>query len=233
MNQIFDKLGIYDLVAVLLSGICITTFSLVSDRILFQSQLSNFLKVENTLDTLEDTLLFLVISYFVGISFQEVGSFIQRWIYKNNRLLLKALDTSKKTHRLLTQEEKEGIYQTVQKELNLETAPDEEVLYNYCKFYLITTGNMARADRDQSTLGLSRSLSLYFFLLSLITYITYFRSQNDMYYTCAVGMLLLAVLLWHRYIRFAKMRYIYILRSFYYSFLQNKSEMSTKILLLK
>lgn len=39
MNQVLDKLGIYDLVAVLLSGICITTFSILADQEFFDSKL--------------------------------------------------------------------------------------------------------------------------------------------------------------------------------------------------
>lgn len=222
MNQVFDKLGIYDLVAVLLSGICITTFSLLADQVVFQSQLSNFLKVE-------DTILFLVISYFIGLVFQELSSILQKQItHKNNKLLLKALDTSKKSHQFLTQEEKDGIVQAVQTELALKMIPNEEILYNYCKFYLISTGNTARADKDQSTFGMSRSLSLYLFGLSLFMAYSAIRTQNTMHFVYAVGILALSVLLYYRCIRFAKMRYIYILRSFYYSFLQNKSKKTTK-----
>lgn len=222
MNQIFDKLGIYDLVAVLLSGICITSFSLVVDQIFFQSQLSKFLAVE-------DTILFVVISYFIGLIFQEVGSLLQKQVvYKNNKLLLKALDTSKYSHESLTQEEKDGIYQAVQKELGLETVPKEDILYNYCKFYLIANGNMVKADKEQSILGLSRSLSLYFFVLFWIVCSSAIKTQNLMHYFCTIGIFMLSVLLYYRYIRFAKMRYVYIFRSFYYRFLQDKVKEYTK-----
>lgn len=101
MNQILDKFGIYDLVAVLLSGICIVTFSIIADKALFQSELLDSLEID-------DTLFFLVISYFVGLLFQEVGSALQKEIFqKNNSLLKKALDTAKvPTHQFLTSEEK-------------------------------------------------------------------------------------------------------------------------------
>lgn len=216
MNQVLDKLGIYDLVVVLLSGICITTFSLFADQVIFQSQLSNFLKVE-------DTILFLVISYFVGVIFQELSSFLQkRVIYKNNKLLLKALDTSPKSHQFLTQEEKESIFKAVQKELALEMIPNEDMVYNYCRFLLIATGDTTRADKDQSTSGMSRSLSLYLFLLFIFMTFSAIQNQNTKHFLCAVVILALSVLLYYRYIRFAKMRYVYILRSFYYNFLHDK-----------
>lgn len=160
MNQVLDKLGIYDLVAVLLSGICIVTFSAIADKALFQSELLDSLKID-------DTLIFLVVSYFVGLLFQEVGSALQKEIFqKNNNLLKRALDTAKvPTHQFLTSEEKNNVSQIIQKELALENPPDISLLYNYCKYYLVINGCMVSADKNQSISGLSRSLSLYFLVL--------------------------------------------------------------------
>lgn len=218
MSRIFDKLGIYDLVAVLLSGICITTFSLFVDQIVVQSQLSIFLKVE-------DTFSYLVISYFVGLVFQELSSLIHKqFIYKGNKLLLQVLNTSKKSHQTLTQEEKDGIIQIVQTELSLKTPPNEEIVYNYCKYYLIANEKTERADKDQSTFGMSRSMSLYLFGLSLFTACSAIMTHHIIYLICAVVIVALSVLLYFRCIRFAKMRYIHILRFFYYSFQRDMSE---------
>lgn len=226
MSQIFDELGIYDLVAVLLSGICITTFSILADQVIFQSHILCFLKVK-------DTIPFLALSYFIGLVFQEVSSIIQKKIYKNNRLLLKALDTSEKSNRLLTQEEKDGIVQAVQTEMALQTIPNVEILYNYCKFYLISTGNTARVDKDQSIFGMSRSLSLYFCGLALFTAVYAFKTLNALHFVYVVVSLGLSILLYYRCIRFAKMRYIYILRSFYYSLQQSKSKWIAKDFITK
>lgn len=74
MNKILDKLGIYDLVAVLLSGISISTFSLLIMRIVYNKQVDLDLQVN-------ETLLFLVLSYFVGLIFQELGSFYRKSIH--------------------------------------------------------------------------------------------------------------------------------------------------------
>lgn len=227
MSQVFDKsgidkLGIYDLVAVWLSGICITVFSLLADQVIFQSRLSDILKVE-------DTIPFLVISYFIGLAFQELSSIIQKeFTYRTNNLLSKALKPSNTSHQFLTPEEKEGIVQAVQTELALQTPPNDHMIYNYCKFYLISTGNTTRADKDQSTFGMSRSLSLYFLGLSFFTAYSAIRTQNIMHIVYTVVIFVLSMLFYYRCIRFAKMRYIYIVRSFYYSFLQNKAKKIAK-----
>lgn len=223
MNQALDKLGIYDLVAVLLSGVCITTFSLLAEKMFWKTQLLlDYLKVD-------DSILFLTISYFIGLVFQELSSILQKKItHRNNKLLLKALDTSKKSYPFLTQEEKNGIIQIVQTELASETAPNEEILYNYCRYYLASTGNMVRADKEQSIFGMSRSLSLYFFVLFLFMACKSICSRNIILFVWTASIFVLSVLLYYRCLRFSKMRYIYILRSFYYSFIQNKSNNITK-----
>lgn len=213
MNQVLDKLGIYDLLAVLLPGICITTFSLLACQFFSQAQLVVFLQIE-------DTFLFFILSYFIGLVFQELSSILQKKVtHKNNKLLLQALDTSKKSHQFLSQEEKEGIFQAVQSELGLNAPPNEEILYNYCKYYLISTGNTSRADKDQSSFGMSRSLSLYFLFLFPFAIYSAIRNQSFTFFVCAISILGLSILLYYRCIRFAKMRYIHILRSFYYSYL--------------
>lgn len=71
MNKVLDKFGIYDLVAVLLSGISICTFSLIVLQFIYKVNIDIQLQVN-------ETLSFLVMSYFVGLIFQECGSLIQK-----------------------------------------------------------------------------------------------------------------------------------------------------------
>lgn len=212
VNEIFNKLGIYDLVAVLLSGICIMVLS-ISVNSFFKAELLSFIAAE-------DTFSFLIISYFVGLVFQELGSlFHKKVICKNNKLLLQVLNTS---NNFLTQSEKDGIFRAVKMKLPQKEGFNEEILYNYCKFYLISNGNTARVDKDQSIYGISRSLSLYFFVLSLGIVHESICTQNVLYFIYAEFAFALSVLLHYRCIRFAKMRYAFIFRSFYYSFLQSE-----------
>ena len=103
MSKILDKLGIYDLVAVLLSGISISTFTILVLQLIYKIQIDTNLQVN-------ETLLFFVLSYFLGLIFQEISSFIQKKsTHKNNRLLKAALKTSSNSHIYLTDIEKSAL----------------------------------------------------------------------------------------------------------------------------
>lgn len=226
MNQILEKLGIYDLVAVLLSGISITSFTLLADQAFFQSNLAGYLSID-------DTLLFLVISYFIGLIFQEFGSLVQKRITfskkkDKNIVLSLALDTDRKFYQRLTPEEKNGISQIVQEELDLDSAPNDEILYNYCKFYLVSAGSMSRADKDQSAAGMSRSLSLYFFIFSLVITFSAAKNHSFEFEPWAIGMFSLSVLLGYRCFRFTLMRYIQIVRTTYYDSIRIRTQENAK-----
>lgn len=71
MSKILDKLGIYDLVAVLLAGISISTFTILVLQLIYKIPIDTNLQVN-------ETLLFFVLSYFLGLIFQEISSFIQK-----------------------------------------------------------------------------------------------------------------------------------------------------------
>lgn len=219
MNQILDKLGIYDLTAVLLSGTIMVTFSVLTGKTLFYAELLDCFEIDNT-------LFFLVISYFVGLVFQELGSMIQKLIIcRNNRLLIRALDTSRThSHQCLTTEEVNSVYGIVKKELALESLPNVAVLYNYCKYYLIINGDMSKVYRDQSIAGLSRSLSLYFFVLFVFVYLKAIDLQNTIYFWYAFVTLMLSILLGYRCTRFITMRYVNIIRAFYYKYMQTHKQ---------
>lgn len=110
MDKILENLGIYDLIAVLLPGICICVFSLAilqfdntipraiyTEIVKAQSDESQSEEVKST-ETLIDkiqineTLSFFVASYFLGLIFQESGSLIQRKILnRNNNIFQKVI----------------------------------------------------------------------------------------------------------------------------------------------
>lgn len=212
MNKIMDKLGIYDLVAVLLSGISILTFSLWVSEMVYNISVDINLQVN-------ETLSFIVLSYFLGLVFQELGSLIQKRVtHKNNGLLKTALKTSANSHMFLTEVEKSGIYSYVIEHLKLDPSQnhDNEV-YNYCKFFVIEKCETTRIDKDQSLSAMSRSLSLYFLLLAIFIFFNFLFQPNLIKLILIIISLILAILLYHRCVRFAKLRYIYIFRTFYYS----------------
>lgn len=215
MNKILDKFGVYDLVAVLLSGISISTFSVLVLQLVYRISFDTEILVSGTLS-------FLVISYFLGLIFQELGSLIQKKItHKNNGLLMVALNTSDNSHIYLTDEEKNKIYAYIKEKLNLKDDNDN-IAYNYCKFYVLGNCDTSKIDKVQSLSAMSRSLSLYFFLLALFVLYT-LSWQLDMLRLILVFVsAAFSILLYQRCIRFAKLRYVYIFRAFYYKKLANK-----------
>lgn len=211
MNKILDKFGVYDLVAVLLPGISISTFSVLILQMVYKVSVDVNLQVN-------ETLTFLVLSYFLGLVFQELGSIIQKKItYKNNGLLKEALNTSKDSHLYLTENEKKGIFSYVIEKLRLNVNENNEnIVYNYCKFYVLESGDTSRIDKDQSLGAMSRSLSLYFIMLSIVILNSVFLQPSLFKIVLIILSLAFTVLLYNRCVRFAKLRYIYIFREFYY-----------------
>ena len=81
MDEILKKIGIYDLIAVLLTGICINILLYLSIYHLFPNVASNWI-------VMNDLMFFGVSSYLLGIVFQEIGSIINSQIFnKDNKLL--------------------------------------------------------------------------------------------------------------------------------------------------
>lgn len=85
LDNILSRLGIYDLMGVLYTG------TIISVTLWFINDLFNIVNFQfETLDV-NGIFLFIVISYFLGLVFQEVGSFISKSIFfrkKNFCILL-------------------------------------------------------------------------------------------------------------------------------------------------
>ncbi|MCI9079877.1 MAG: hypothetical protein HFH68_13335 [Lachnospiraceae bacterium] len=212
MNKILDKLGVYDLIAVLLSGISISTFSILVLQLVYKIPMDVNFKVN-------ETLSFLILSYFLGLIFQECSSFIQKkTIHRNNGLLKTALKTSNDSHIFLTKIEKDEVYAYVINKLKLNpNENNDNVVYNYCKFYILKNSDTSRIDRDQSISAMSRSLSLYFALLTITVLINIFFQPQFVKFILIVISLTFTFLFYYRCKRFNKLRYINIFRTFYYN----------------
>lgn len=211
MGKILDKFGIYDLVAVLLSGISMSAFSILVLQLIYKIPIDTNLQVN-------ETLLFFVLSYFLGLIFQEVSSFIQKiCTHEKNRLLKSALKTSSNSHIYLTDIEKNGVYSYIIEKLNLN--PDEvndNVVYNYCKFYILKNSDTTRIDKYQSISSMGRSLSLYFASLAFGVLIDSFFQPSKAKIILVIFSVFFTILFLYRFIRFAKLRYTNIFRTFYY-----------------
>lgn len=215
MNEILDKLGIYDLIGVLLPGICISTFSLCILRYFNLEQLISLSDFK-----ISETVSFLIISYFLGVIFQELGSLVfNRMLHKNQKYLSSVLHTSKNNTYSLTREEIEGIFYYVGYKLNLQNPfLHYDDVYNYCRFQLSGTDQITKSDKDLSISGMSRSLSLYFFVAPILLYILpSVRTQLRSYLLLLITSFAISFILYWRYVRFVKMRYVKIFRAFYYN----------------
>lgn len=77
MKDIFDKFSIFDFIAILLSGICISTISLIVIYFVYGLKFSISLGIDKN-------ILFFIISYLLGIIFQEVGAFLYNKVFFRN-----------------------------------------------------------------------------------------------------------------------------------------------------
>ena len=214
MNKILEKFGIYDLIAVLLSGISICTLSLLVMQLIYEQNINIEIQMN-------ETLSFLVISYFIGLIFQECGSLMRKIKYKNNALLKSALKVSDNSHILLTEYEKNSVYTYIKSKLSLKEDNDN-IVYNYCKYYVMKNCDTTRIDKEQSISAMSRSLCLYFLILLMIALITLFYIPNWRTVVLVAISFLLFIIFYNRYIRFVKMRYISMIRMFYYDILMRE-----------
>lgn len=210
MDRILEKFGVYDLVAVLLPGISISTFSILVLQICWK--ISCNINLQDN-----ETLTFLVISYFVGLVFQELGSLLQQKITcKNSRLLKMALKTSSDSHNCLSESEKNAVYSYVAEKLHKNTNEiNDSTVYNYCKFYILEHEDTSRIDKDQSLSAMSRSFALYFTFLSVIMFAAVIIAISFIKIVLMIMAVAFAALFYYRCIRFAELRYVYIFHTSY------------------
>lgn len=227
MSKILEKFGIYDLIAVLLPGICINTFSLLILEFVYHIPHSIEIPIN-------ETLAFLVISYFGGLLFQECGSFIQRnFTNKDNKILEKVINppvdfraSAENSRMSLTNKEWDGIREYVRNKLLLETSTnkrtketgsnDNNLIWNYCKLQVQGKYDTARMDKDQSLIAMSRSLFLYFLIVAILTLATCVINFNLIRFLTMLMSVAFSVLLYYRCERLARLRYTYVFQVFYY-----------------
>lgn len=214
IEKILDKLGIYDLIVILLTGIIITTFSALIVGYFFDNSISN------TFIALTDNFLVLfTASYMAGVLFQEASSMIQKNItHRNDKILNAVLFGKKYEPQMLSAREKKEIIKNATRALDNKpetiTASD---IYNWCRFQNINnSSSIARIDHDQATAGLSRSLALYFFSIAILClFIENTKKDACLFPVCCIS-LLFGCILQYRAVRFAKLRYVFIFRQYLY-----------------
>ena len=237
VNKVLSKLGIYDLIVVLFTGILICTLTIAMIIISGFSNLFSIFASENLKSY--TSLIFLISSYFIGLMFQEIGSYEQRYITnKDNKLLKRALHTEDNSYVFLTEKELESIFEYVSQKIDckINNSNSQEnldkyhinMVYNYCRYYVVKNFDTSRMDRDQSLAAMSRSLHIYFMSTSIFTLIffvvpLFFGFFFPTYLYLFIISVSTSVLMYFRNYRLAQLRYIYVFRLFYY-FVVKKDE---------
>lgn len=206
VDKVLDKLGIYDLIGVLLPGVIASAISLIIDEALLQFGMNQYLNTDNL-------LVFLIISYFVGVVLQELGSILMKCCYGGEKLLKKALNPLDNSRERIPKQEWELIISYVKEKMALEEQPSLSLVYNYCKN---SGGNSTLADKDHSVAAMSRSMAVYFALLSLF-FLGILCIEKEVCVACYLcGAVTMMILMWKRSVRFYIIRYIRIMRAYYY-----------------
>ena len=81
LDNVFEKLGIYDLIVVFFTGVTILVFSFLINDILFKF---TWIEIVYT----ESIVIFCVISYFIGMCLQEISSLLCKYLFKNDNPVL-------------------------------------------------------------------------------------------------------------------------------------------------
>lgn len=217
-DKVLDKLGMYDLIGVLLPGVTACAVSLVVDEAFFRAGLSRYLNAD-------DLFTFLLIGYLIGVILQELGSLAMKFLDKGERMLHKALEPLDNTKTHISREEWNMIESSVAVKLCKEKPISKSLLYNHCKN---AGGNTTQADKDQSVAAMSRSLAVYFALLAAMLTGYYFLAKEFYIIALACVSLSLMLLLWKRSERFYIMRYIRIVRTYYYQSIKKNEESQVK-----
>lgn len=218
-DKIFERLGVYDVLGVLLPGICMTgATKLIFDGFSLQQWVA-FIQF--------DSWTFLVVSYIVGLVFQEVTHVLQLlFVGRSNKLLVSALNPKSNSHLRMEQSEIKAIEKKIKENAVVESEKIEwNVAYNYCRSYVAKNGNTARLDRDQALAAMARSFSLYcltMFITLLISLVTSNTQYSLPFLFILIALPILSGVFAYRFVRFSHRRYIATFRCFLYNGVSEK-----------
>lgn len=213
LDNILSRLGIYDLMGVLYTG------TIISVTLWFINSVFDIVNLQFQALDINGTFLFIVISYFLGLVFQEVGSFLSKSIFfRKNKLLHTAMGSKENDPYLMSDAEVKLLKKKLKEDRYYEkNNEDISYIYNYCKSYSFEHCDISLIDKDQSIAAMSRSLSVFFSALSVFIFIivVFFNDGIGYIWLFPVSMFL-AVLMFIRFRRFTIIRYVRILRAYLY-----------------
>lgn len=200
LNKILEKMGLYDLFVLLFTGFLIVSMTIFLNREIFHCAVVSKIQIE-------ETIPFLLSSYLAGLCFHECSSILVRGIVlrDDNEMLKRMVSGKKKWQPYLAEiEEKDW------------TIAKWVFMYQVCKEWYGKNADSSRNERDQYSAGISRSLSLYFFIVAVVIGCISLSRSTWSYCVYLFISLVLSVVLYYRFERYTYMRYIRIIRAYLY-----------------
>lgn len=224
MEYLFEKFNIFDLFTMLIPGVIISSLSCISLSFVFYEQ---WINLGN-----EKYIIFFVISYLIGITFQQIGDIIdKKCLYKiiyggnpreifllkdkrtkvlNNELAYKDVLNIKRYLVDLLKINIEKI-KTIEQQKQLNTR-----IFAYCLNIIEVKGISFKAEKMLVISEMSRTLSLgcIFIILLNLFVVSYFRIHYTFYFVESIILLFLSGIFLYRKIQYEKYRYRIIFRMF-------------------
>lgn len=155
MESILKKIDFYELFSIFFAGSIITYLSILICHYHLGISLNYRINVSST-------LLYILISCFVGFIFQEIGSFVvKNIVYSKNKLVKKAYAANDNNNYMLSTSEFNKL-EEIFKEKDIK---DVVMKYNLCKYYLQNKGNTTTMDKDLALSSMSRSFAICFIMV--------------------------------------------------------------------
>ena len=211
LDNILSRLGIYDLMGVLYTG------TIIAVTLWCVNGVFDIVKLQFDSLDVNGTFLFIVISYFLGLVFQEIGSFLSKsFFFRKNKLLHTAMCSKESDPYLMSDAEMKLLKMKLKEDHSYDNIADISYIYNYCKSYCFEHCDVSLIDKDQSIAAMSRSLSVFFSALSVFIFIIVFFNNGIRYIWLIPILMFLAVMMFIRFKRFTIIRYVRILRAYLY-----------------
>lgn len=211
LDNILSRLGIYDLMGVLY------TETIIAVTLWCVNGVFDIVKLQFDSLDVNGTFLFIVISYFLGLVFQEIGSFLSKsFFFRKNKLLHTAMGSKESDSYLMSEAEMKLLKMKLKEDHSYDNIADISYIYNYCKSYCFEHCDVSLIDKDQSIAAMSRSLSVFFSALSVFIFIVAFFNDGIGYIWLVPVSMFLAALMFIRFRRFTIIRYVRILRAYLY-----------------
>lgn len=224
MDKLFDKLGLYDFWGTFVPGfIGINVYNTI---------ISYLKNAEINLQIIDvNIIICIVYSYLLGIFLYEIGHFLQDHLfYRKRKTRIKIFANSygepmdsflDHDSKYLSFEEKElytKLYNEwiIENNINVQNSNrSTKLFFNFCDYYIEQKGKNTKAAKMQSLYGMSRSLFVFFTLVSFLLYPCSLRLHSD---KSIIGLLILcigsSVLFYVRMKRFNTIRLKVVMRTY-------------------